>query len=198
MPIEKLQDFAASVVARGRVTFGDVRRLQRDYLPGGITTRDEAETLVALSDKLVRADKAWAQWLAVAVARYLRSQQASGTSGNDASREGADSLLAASTPLGRRIARSIRRELSTLRAAETENAPPSPAGETAQAEQPRPAPAPQMIRPIVCSEIVMRARWAPVPRRRRKAASLPILPMVIWSAGMMERHQHFQLQRPCL
>ena len=72
MSTGRLQDFATSVIARGQITFGDVRRLQRDYLPGGITTREEAEILIALSDRLVRADRAWAQWLVAALACPFR------------------------------------------------------------------------------------------------------------------------------
>ena len=33
----KLQEFVCNVAVKGRISYGDVRRLQRDYLPGGIT-----------------------------------------------------------------------------------------------------------------------------------------------------------------
>ena len=34
----KLQGFVCNVAAKGKISYGDVRRLQRDYLPGGITS----------------------------------------------------------------------------------------------------------------------------------------------------------------
>jgi hypothetical protein len=39
----KLPDFACNVISKGQITLGDVRRLQRSYLPGGITNREELE-----------------------------------------------------------------------------------------------------------------------------------------------------------
>ena len=40
-----LQTFINKVHAAGRISFGDVKRLQRDILPDGISSRDEAELL---------------------------------------------------------------------------------------------------------------------------------------------------------
>src|SRR5579863_4359381 len=65
---ENLQSFVAAVRANGQVRYGDVRRLQRDILPNGIFSREEAGLLIALNAGLVRADRAWAQWLMAAVA----------------------------------------------------------------------------------------------------------------------------------
>ena len=190
-----LNDFAMSVLARGRVTFGDVRRLQRDVLAGGITTREEAETLLSISDRLVRADRAWAQWLAAAVARYLAAEEGAGV--EDAG-TWLETLLApspASTALGRRIARCIRRELAKRTASEPQT-PQGAAGEPppVSVEQPCPAPALQIVRSIACSEI--RPTRVRAARPRRKTASPPVLPVEVWSAWMMEKHQRFQLERP--
>jgi hypothetical protein len=200
MTTEKLQDFAASVMMRRRLTFGDVRRLQRDYLPGGITTREDAEMLIALSDRLMRADKAWAQWLVVALARYLRSQQGSEPSIQDAARVGVETLLAASpaaTALGRRIARAIRRELPKLMASEIGNAPQHRASEAQPVQaEPCPTPASQLIRAIARSEIITQPSCTRVARRKRKTPLSPVLPVEVWSARMMEKHQRFQLGRP--
>jgi hypothetical protein len=63
----KLQDFVTAAGARGQITFGDVRRLERDYLPGGITTNDEAELLIGLDRVVIRADRAWKGWLTAAI-----------------------------------------------------------------------------------------------------------------------------------
>ena len=202
MSTGKLQDFATSVIARGQITFGDVRRLQRDYLPGGITTREEAEILIALSDRLVRADRAWAQWLVAALACHLRSQEECGASVAEAGRAWTDGLLAASpatTAFGRRIARAIRRELPKLIAADCGNAPQPAVDEPEPAQVvPSMATGPELIRAIVRSDIVTRPGCARVARRKRKTAPQPLLPLDVWSARMMEKHQRFQLERPYL
>jgi hypothetical protein len=98
---------------------GDVRRLQRGYLPDGITNGEELEMLISLNAKLVRAEKAWAQWLPSVVADFVMNSEACAS--EDAGGNWADRLLAASaTKLGRRIARQIRRELSRPRAIQSE------------------------------------------------------------------------------
>ena len=43
-----LQTFVNKVQAAGRISFGDVKRLQRDILPDGISSREEAELLLTL------------------------------------------------------------------------------------------------------------------------------------------------------
>ena len=50
--------FAQKVSANGRLLFADLRRLQRDILPDGITTRAEAEVLLSLEHS-ARLDGAW-------------------------------------------------------------------------------------------------------------------------------------------
>ena len=67
MENSKLQDFVTITVLHNRITFGDVRRLQRDYLPHGVTSREEAELLIRLDGMIERADRAWTDWLTVAV-----------------------------------------------------------------------------------------------------------------------------------
>jgi hypothetical protein len=116
----KLRDFACNVIAKGQITLGDVRRLQRGYLPGGITNREEFEILISLNAKLLRADKAWAQWLISVVADFVTTPEASGCPFEDAAGKWVERMLAASTTkLGLRIARQIRRELSRLRATQS-------------------------------------------------------------------------------
>src|SRR5262249_340223 len=61
--------------ARSHITFGDVRRLQRDCLPAGITTREEAEVLIGLNARLGRADKAWVQWLVSAISKFAAGRE---------------------------------------------------------------------------------------------------------------------------
>jgi hypothetical protein len=65
-----LQSFEAAATASNRITFGDVRRLQRKIIPEGISTRHDAELLIALDAKIGRADPAWTAWLVAAVVDY--------------------------------------------------------------------------------------------------------------------------------
>jgi len=60
------------------------------------------------------------------------------------------------------------------------------------------ATGPELIRAIVRSDIVTRPGCARVARRKRKTAPQPLLPLDVWSARMMEKHQRFQLERPYL
>ncbi len=107
-----LQDFVGAVSANGQIRYGDVRRLQRDILPSGIFSRDEAELLIALNAKLVRADKAWAQWLVAAVAEFVANGELSERPVKDVTAEWIGRLGAASpTRFGRSIAHKLRRAL---------------------------------------------------------------------------------------
>jgi hypothetical protein len=108
----KLQEFVCNVIAKGQINYGDVRRLQRDYLPGGITNREELELLISLNARLVRADKAWAQWLVASVVEFVAKREVREHPINEAACASIGRLLAASTTsFGRRIARQVRREL---------------------------------------------------------------------------------------
>jgi hypothetical protein len=115
-----LPDFACNVISKGQITLGDVRRLQRDYLPGGITNREELEILISLNAKLVRADRIWPQWLVSAVADFVKTRESCQRSAEDTATKWVQHLLAASTTkLGLRIARQIRRELLRLQAVQS-------------------------------------------------------------------------------
>jgi hypothetical protein len=70
--------FAEKVLMSRRLLFADLRRLERDVLPEGPTTREEAEALIALDGALLRADKAWAPYLAAAIAGFARRAAAAG------------------------------------------------------------------------------------------------------------------------
>jgi hypothetical protein len=108
----KLQEFVCDVIAKGQIGYGDVRRLQRDYLPDGITNREELELLICLNARLVRVDKAWAQWLVASVVEFVAKREVREQSMKEDAVEWVRRLRAASTTsLGRRIARQIRREL---------------------------------------------------------------------------------------
>jgi hypothetical protein len=58
-----LRDFVSRTVEHKRIRFGDLRRLQRDILPARITTREQAEVLIALDSFVDRADREWQRYL---------------------------------------------------------------------------------------------------------------------------------------
>jgi hypothetical protein len=107
-----LHEFVCDVIAKGQIGYGDVRRLQRDYLPGGITSRDQLELLISLNERLVRADKAWGLWLVAVVTEFVVKREVCEHPVDEAAGEWVTRLLAASTTsLSRKIARQVRRGL---------------------------------------------------------------------------------------
>lgn len=189
----KLQDFATGATTRGQLSFGDVRRLQRDCLPQGITTRDEAERLIALDAALTRADKAWAAWLVPALADFVSAQQAADAA--DTTKAWLQALLAqspAAAALGRKIARHIRRA-SQPAASDACDAQPRPRRKVQTCKAQRAA---ARIAPIVASEIVVRPGRRAAARAECRTTGAPCLPCEPWSPGLMEKHWRFQLARP--
>jgi hypothetical protein len=66
-----LQTFANKVQEAGRISFGDVKRLQRDILPDGISSREEAELLLSLVQTVGRADRAFGDWLVATMVDFV-------------------------------------------------------------------------------------------------------------------------------
>ena len=66
-----LQAFASNVQTAGRISFGDVQRLQRDILPDGISSQAEAELLLTLEQVVSRADRAFADWLVAMMVDFV-------------------------------------------------------------------------------------------------------------------------------
>ena len=66
-----LQAFANKVQAAGRISLGDVQRLQRDILPDGISSREEAELLLTLDQTVGRTDRAFADWLVAMMVDFV-------------------------------------------------------------------------------------------------------------------------------
>jgi hypothetical protein len=56
---------------KGRISFGDVQRLQRDVLPNGIDAREEAELLIELDRHVCRADDAWSSFLVATLVEFV-------------------------------------------------------------------------------------------------------------------------------
>ncbi len=65
--VQTVDQFVTHALARKRIGFGDVRRLERVVLPAGLTCREDAEALLALDQAIRRADPAWGAYLAPAV-----------------------------------------------------------------------------------------------------------------------------------
>lgn len=118
MKESKLQDFVIYAVAKNRITFGDVRRFQRDYLPDGILSCEDVKTLLDLDAKIERTDRAWTAWLVSAVFEFaVHSEQCVAA---DAGRSGEWLLdllpeTAVHTEARRRITRAIRRKARRVR-----------------------------------------------------------------------------------
>jgi hypothetical protein len=66
-----LRAFVSKALERNRISFGDLRRLQRNVLPHGLLTREQAEVLIALEQTIARTDKAWAGYLAAALTDFV-------------------------------------------------------------------------------------------------------------------------------
>src|SRR3954469_19084619 len=64
---QSLRKFVARVLRAKRITYGDVRQLQLEILADGLSTRDEAEALIALDHAVPKADPAWAGYLVTVV-----------------------------------------------------------------------------------------------------------------------------------
>jgi hypothetical protein len=62
---------ATEIEARGRINFADVRRLERDILPDGVTSRAEAEILIRLDRDVPRADRTWNAWFVAAMVDFV-------------------------------------------------------------------------------------------------------------------------------
>jgi hypothetical protein len=92
----KLREFVGKALARKRIGFGDVRRLQRDVLPAGLVSREEAEALLALDQAVSRADPAWSDYLATTIKDLALS-----TTGGCIDRETAEWLVGMLSRRGR-------------------------------------------------------------------------------------------------
>ena len=66
-----LEEFVNTAVARGEISRADVRVLQRDILPNGIESRDEADVLIALDRAVHDKDVAWSAYAVSAVVEFV-------------------------------------------------------------------------------------------------------------------------------
>ncbi len=111
-----LSAFVSKATAKNRITFGDVRRLQRDVLPDGVVSRDEAELLITLDRNVGKADRSWADYLVETVMAFVVwVEEPTGLIDDDTVLWLAEALSSggALTKNGRLIAREVARERET-------------------------------------------------------------------------------------
>jgi hypothetical protein len=110
MSSSTLRDFASAAVQSKRIRFGDLRRLKRDILPARITTREEAEVLIALDAVVEKADREWRSYLIGTVRDFV----VWGLSpAGQVDRAKADWLVAVlSSGVARKTARTLSREIA--------------------------------------------------------------------------------------
>src|SRR5215207_10433611 len=66
-----LRAFVSKALELNRISFGELRRLQRKVLPHGLVTREQAEVLIALDQTIARTDKAWADYLVMVITDFV-------------------------------------------------------------------------------------------------------------------------------
>ena len=145
MDNSKLQDFVTITVLYNRITFGDVRRLQRDYLPHGVTSREQAEVLLRLDGMIERADRAWTDWLVAAVFDFAVFSERSVDAVESGTCDWLLDHLAAldiSTKVTRRLERDLHQALEPIAPIEYVDEAAEPADAIADA---LPLPAPSMV-----------------------------------------------------
>jgi hypothetical protein len=104
-----LGDFVSRAVEHKRIRFADLRRLKRDILPARITTREQAEVLIALDSSVQRADREWRRYLVATIRDYvIWGSPPAGRIDSDKAEWLATALQAGSS---RKTARAITREI---------------------------------------------------------------------------------------
>lgn len=142
---QSLREFVDKALRTKRITFSDVRSLQRDILPDGLTTREQAEALIALDQAVAKSDPAWAGCLVAMVVDFaVWGSRPTGTIDPDTARWLA-TWLACEKPsramlrIGREVVSEAQQVDEVLRAfVERAPAPPSRRSAATRApEQPR-------------------------------------------------------------
>jgi hypothetical protein len=70
MAHSSLRDFADRLAGKAEISADDVRHLQREILPDGISAREDIETLIGLDERVHRADPAWRDWLVLSIVDF--------------------------------------------------------------------------------------------------------------------------------
>jgi hypothetical protein len=149
MDNNRLQDFVTITVLHNRITFGDVRRLQRDYLPHGLASREQVEILLHLDGMIERVDRAWADWLAAAVFDFAVFSERSVDAVESGTCDWLLDHLAAldiSTKVTRRLERDLHQALEPIAPIEYVDEAAEPIADALPIEQfPAQLPAPSMV-----------------------------------------------------
>jgi hypothetical protein len=198
-----LAGFVTSAIAHRRITFGDVRRLQRDYLPRGIESRAQAEMLTSLTTEVGHADRSWRQWFAAALTGFAARSAEGGAAARDETIAWLEHLsdkpgLARRT--GRKIARQLREEAepaeTTALAVEDVSveavAPQEPAvAPAAQRDEPSETERRRRTRAARRSRIVVRKPPLKPARSPRKREAMPcaMMPSLWMCPPLMGEHQ---------
>ena len=107
-----LTEFTYKAREKNRISFGDVQRLQRDILPGGIESREQAEILIDLDRQVARADAAWSRFLAAMLVDFVVwAERPTGMVDEDTARWLAAMLTGHGAAAATRTARLIAREI---------------------------------------------------------------------------------------
>ena len=106
-----LRDFISRTMEHKRIRFGDLRRLKRDVLPARITTREQAEVLIALDSCVDKADREWRRYLIATVRDFaIWGSLPAGKIDIDKAEWLVAALRTSSRKTGRAITREIVRE----------------------------------------------------------------------------------------
>lgn len=114
-----LREFNAHIISKGRITFGDVKRLQRKVLPDGIAGREEIELLIDIDRTTPKSDPAFADFLVGAVTEYVVwAERPTGTLDEATARWLKDLLFAGGQPTraALRILREVEKEAAFAQA----------------------------------------------------------------------------------
>lgn len=115
-----LQHFCNRIVVAGTLGLEDVRTLNRDVLPDGLTCREEADMLFGLDRAMPDADEAFGEWLVASVVDFaVWGERPTGHIDADTAHWLAASLGCGRGPTatGARIAVEVVREAETSNAA---------------------------------------------------------------------------------
>jgi hypothetical protein len=108
-----LSQYVGRLRQKGRISFGDVQRLQRDVLPNGIGAREEAELLIELDRHACRADDAWSGFLIATLVEFVVwTERPTGIVNEDTARWLVATLSADGAARLTKTARLIAREIA--------------------------------------------------------------------------------------
>jgi hypothetical protein len=108
-----VSEFATKIQSKNRICFGDVQRLQRDVLPDGITSREEAEMLIGLDREVPKIDSDWALWLIPAIVQFVVwGARPTGVVQEETVKWLVSALAGDGVPPATRMARHIAREIA--------------------------------------------------------------------------------------